>query len=74
MSTRKRTLTEILRQAAEADERSIFALARDANVPYPVLYRFLKGDATGRKQSLHLTTADKLAAALGLELRPKRRR
>ncbi len=67
-------MTEILREAAEADGRSIFALARDAGIPYPVMYRFLKGDAKGHKWGLTLTTADKLAEALGLEIRPKKRR
>ena len=67
-------MTDILRQAAMADGRSIFALARDAGIPYPVMYRFLKGDKTGHKWGLTLTTADKLAEALGLGLRPKKKR
>jgi hypothetical protein len=33
----------------------------------------MRGDRTGRKQSLNIITADRLAAALGLELRPKNR-
>jgi len=66
-------MAEILRRAFAADGRSIYQLARDADIPYPVLYRFIKGDKTGRKQSLHITTADKLAEALGLELRTKDR-
>jgi hypothetical protein len=74
MPEERRTMTDVLREAAEADGRSIFALARDAGIPYPVMYRFLKGDKTGHKWGLTLTTADKLAEAVGLELRPKRRR
>ncbi|KKM14903.1 hypothetical protein LCGC14_1701430 [marine sediment metagenome] len=66
-------MTDVLRKAAEADDRSIFALARDADIPYPVMYRFLKGDKTGHKWGLNLTTADKLAEAVGLELRPKKK-
>ena len=66
-------MTDVLRQAATADDRSIFALARDAGVPYPVLYRFLKGDKSGHKWGLTLTTADKLANELGLALRPKKK-
>ena len=67
-------MTDVLREAAETDGRSIFALARDAGIPYPVMYRFLKGDKDGRKWGLTLTTADKLAEALGQELRPKKKR
>ena len=74
MPKKRKTMTDILRQAAAADGRSIFGLARDADIPYPVMYRFLKGDAKGHRWGLTLTTADKLAEALGLELRPKRTR
>ena len=69
----RKTMTEILREAFAADGRSIYQLARDADVPYPVLYRFIKGDRDGRKRSLDLITVDKLADALGFELRPKKR-
>ena len=67
------TMTDILREAFSSDDRSIYQLARDADVPYPVLYRFIKGDRNGRKRSLDLITVDKLADALGFELRPKKR-
>lgn len=73
MGKERKTLSDVLREKALADGRSIFALARDAGIPYPVLYRFLKGDATGHKWGLNLTTADKLIGILGLELRPKKR-
>ena len=66
-------MADLLREAAIADGRSIFILARDANVPYSVLYRFIKGDKTGHRQGLTLMTADKLAKALNLELRPKKK-
>lgn len=65
----KKPMTEILREAFEKDGRSIFQMARDANIPYPVLYRFIKGDKDGRKQSLNLITVEKLAEQLGFELR-----
>ena len=70
---RPKKMDDILRQAAMADGRSIFALARDSGVPYPVLYRFIKGDKSGHRQGLTLLTADKLLEALNLELRPKRK-
>ena len=66
-------MADVLRKAATADGRSIFILARDADVPYSVLYRFIKGDKTGHKQGLTLLTADKLAKALNLELGPKKK-
>ncbi len=73
MARKQRTMADVLRKAATADGRSIFSLARDANVPYSVLYRFVKGDKTGHRQGLTLLTADKLAKALNLELRPKKK-
>ena len=73
MPKKQKTMADLLREAAIADGRSIFILARDANVPYSVLYRFVKGDKTGHRQGLTLLTADKLAKALDLELRPKKK-
>ncbi len=75
MKARKRkSMNDILREAAVADGRSIFALARDSGVPYPVVYRFIKGDKTGRKHGLTLMSADKLIDILRLELRPMKKR
>ena len=73
MAKKNKTVADVLREAAADDKRSIFVLARDAEVPYSVLYRFLKGDKTGYKQGLTLMTADKLVKALNLELRPKKK-
>ncbi len=73
MPREQKTMADVIRKAAIADGRSIFILARDANVPYSVLYRFIKGDKTGHRQGLTLMTADKLAKALNLELRPKKK-
>ncbi len=60
--------SEALRQAIRAygSERQV---ARDAGVPQPVVNRFVTG-----KRDLYLATVDKLAARLGLELRPKRKK
>ena len=60
---KKKTLTEILRKAANDDERTIYALAKGSDIPYPVLWRFLLG-----QQGLTLETADRLVRILGLEL------
>lgn len=74
MSTKNpKTIAEILYQGAISDGRSIWQLARDADIHYPILYRFIKGDKEGRRRSLSLTSADKLAKALNLELRPKKK-
>jgi len=67
------SMAEILREAFHADGRSIYQMCRDAGIPYPALYRFIKGDKSGRKWSLNLITVEKLAEALGLELRPKKK-
>jgi len=74
MPRQKPSLTEVLRKVATDDPRSIYILARDAGVPYPVLYRFIKGDADGKLCGLHLSTAGKLAEALGMELTKRRKR
>ena len=72
--SKEKTMAEILRQAAIKDGRSMYVLAKDAGVPYPVLYYFMKGDKTGRKRKISIETADRLAKALSLELRPKKGR
>ena len=67
------TLADTLRQAAIRDGRSMYILARDAGIPYPVLYYFLKGDRTGRKRRISIETADRLAKVLNLGLRPRKK-
>ena len=68
-----KTMVELIRDAATADDRSIWRLARDADIHYPTLYLFIKGDKTGKKHSISIESADKLAKVLGLELRPRRK-
>ena len=70
---KEKTMAEILRETAFADGRSIWQLARDADIHYPVMYLFMKGDKTGRKRKITIETADKLARALRLELKPKKK-
>jgi hypothetical protein len=53
----------------EAESGTLNQLAAAAGVPYPMVYRF----ARGSRPSITLATADKLAAALGLELRPAKK-
>ncbi len=68
MKTRKseRPIVRALRKAIKGDPRTINALAVDAGVPVPVLWRFVQ-----RERSMTLDSAAALAEALGLELRPK---
>jgi plasmid maintenance system antidote protein VapI len=67
MQTRQ-TLAEQLKHAVAATGKSVSAVARESGVPQPVLHRFVTGE-----RGLLLDTADRLAAYLGLELRPATR-
>lgn len=60
------TLSDALRAAIAADPRSGRELGAAAGVPQPSISRFLTGE-----RDLSLASASKLAAALGLELRPR---
>ena len=62
-------LTNVIKKAIEKDGRSLYAIAKDAEVAYSVLHRFVTGDRT-----VNLDTASKIAAALGLEVRKKTRK
>ena len=66
----RKTMTEILRRALRADKRPLLRVAQAAGVPHPIVYRF----AGGQRKGLSLASAEKLAAALGLELRPVRKK
>lgn len=73
MTPKKRVATassigEPLRQAIAAAEPHIKDLARRSGVHHTVLYRFVAGE-----RDITVAVADRLAAALGLELtvRPK---
>lgn len=57
-------MADILRKAIQDSNESVTAIARNAGIPQPVLHRF----ATGERDSLNLTTAEKLANYLGFEL------
>lgn len=59
-------LADTLRQAIRDSGQSANELAETTGVPQPTITRFLAG------ADMRLSTAQKLAAYLGLELRPKR--
>jgi len=65
-----KAMTAILRRALLADPRPLLRIAQAAGLPHPIVYRF----AGGQRKGLSLASVQKLAAALGLELRPVRKR
>jgi transcriptional regulator with XRE-family HTH domain len=64
-----KTLADAIREAAKRDGRTAYALAQASGLPIPVISRFLSG-----QRDMYVASADKLCRALGLELRPARRR
>jgi len=65
MATQTKDLTAELRRAVWDSGRSLNALAKSANMPYAVVHGFANGN-----RDIYLTSAAKIAATLGLELRP----
>jgi predicted transcriptional regulator len=61
------TLSLALREAIIGDGRTIYEIAKAINIEPDSLYRFQQG------KDIRLDTADKLAAALGLELKSIKR-
>lgn len=68
MDTRN-TMRATLKAAFKASGWSILRLAKTADVPYCVAHKLATGDG-----DLQLTTASRIAGALGLELRPAQNR
>jgi len=62
-------LIECLQRAIHDDGRTLYRLAKDADLRYSVVHRF----ATGERIGINLVTAAKLCHVLRLELRPKTR-
>jgi hypothetical protein len=61
-----RTRADVLRQATRTSRVSQQEISRRTGIPAPVVSRFL-----ARKRDRTLTTADKLAACPGLDLRSR---
>lgn len=59
--------SDTIREAMQADSRSLNQLARESGVNVSTLCRFGQ-----RKRALSQAASDALAAVLGLELQPKR--
>ena len=72
MSKKRKHQTDLGKQLREAFAKSglsRFALANQAGVPYAGVHRFMGDD-----RDITLNTASRLAAVLGLELRPVQRK
>jgi hypothetical protein len=65
----KNELAEKIRDAIEHDKRSLYAIAKAADVPYQGFHPFVRR----QREEINLSTADRLCKVLGLELRPTRR-
>lgn len=61
-------LEAVLRTALEADGRTVYEIAKETNTETDTWYRFRDG------KDIRLKTASKLAAVLGLELTPVKRK
>lgn len=57
------SLSELLKQSIRESAKSIDTIARETGVSSVLIASFLSGD-----RDIHLTTADKLAHSLGLEV------
>lgn len=66
VAQKERQMIRALRKAIKADPRTTNALAVDAGIPVPVLWRFVQ-----RERSMTLDSAAAVAEALGLELAKK---
>jgi transcriptional regulator with XRE-family HTH domain len=60
----RESLVEVLRREILGAGKSVFAVAKEAQVSQPILSRFLSG-----KRGITLQTAERLCNSLGLELR-----
>jgi len=60
-------MAKTLRQAAEKYGNN-YALSKESGVPASVILRFIQGGPDGQGSDIRLSTASKLAAALGYRL------
>jgi hypothetical protein len=61
-------MADQLKKAIEKSGKTVNAIAVAADVPQPVLHRFVSGE----RADLKLGTVQKLADYFGLELRPRK--
>jgi hypothetical protein len=65
---RRTATSELLKAAIRVDGRSLNRIARDAGMNTAILSRFVSG-----QRGMNASSFDRLVAALGYELRPRRR-
>ena len=65
-----KTVSEVLQQAIRKSDQTLYRIAKDAEIDWGTLQRFLDGS----RPSIRIDTVDKLCRHLGLELRPVRER
>ena len=59
------SLSSVIERTIRADGRSLYRIAKDADVAVAVLQRFMSGE-----RGITLRTADRICPVIGLELRP----
>ncbi len=57
------SLSDLLKQSIRESSKSVEEIAQETKVPSVLIARFLSGEA-----DIHITTADRLADALGLKI------
>jgi hypothetical protein len=62
-------ISDQLRRAIEAEDVTLYRIAKDADVDWGTLKRFLDGT----RPNVRIDTVDKLCEELGLELQPEKK-
>ncbi len=65
-TTAAATVSQALKRAIRASDKSLLQLAKEAGVTYAMMHRFLAGET-----SLSMAALDRLCQALDLELRAR---
>jgi DNA-binding Xre family transcriptional regulator len=60
----------VIHKALKQERRTLYRLAKDAGLRYSTVHRFARGE----RLEINLTTASRLCMALGLELKPVKRK
>jgi DNA-binding Xre family transcriptional regulator len=63
------TISDQLRAAVKARDVTLYRIAKDSEVNWSALQRFVDGT----RPDIRISTVDKLCECLGLELRPKKK-
>ena len=66
MAKRRKTMADVLRAAIRKSGRTAYSVAKEAGTTPEVVSRFMAG------ADIRISTADKIAEVLELELRPKK--